>query len=102
MRFLPRVSLILCFGLVAFAQSVPAGEMYVGTYTYFLGSRGIYHFHFDPETGAVSGGELAAKTSNPSFLAVRPGGRNPVALLLQPNQGGGHAADSRLDGEARR
>jgi 6-phosphogluconolactonase len=48
--------------------------MYVGTYTYFLGSRGIYHFHFDPETGVVSGGELAAKTSNPSFLAVRPDG----------------------------
>jgi 6-phosphogluconolactonase len=74
MRFLPRVFLLLSFALVALAPAAPAGEMYVGTYTYFLGSRGIYHFHFDPVTGAVGKGELAGKTSNPSFLAIRPGG----------------------------
>jgi 6-phosphogluconolactonase len=74
MRFLPRVSLLFCVALVALARPAAAGEIYVGTYTYFLGSRGIYHFHFDPETGKVGPGELAAKTSNPSFLAVRPGG----------------------------
>jgi 6-phosphogluconolactonase len=85
MRFLPRVSLILCFALVALVQTANAGEMYVGTYTYFLGSRGIYHFHFDPETGTVSGGELAAKTSNPSFLGVRPGGHYLYAVNENTN-----------------
>ena len=74
MRFLPRVSLLIFVATVALARSAPAAEMYVGTYTHFLGSRGIYHFHFDSETGTVSRGELAVKTSNPSFLAVRPGG----------------------------
>ena len=56
----------------------------MGTYTFFLGSRGIYHFHFDPATGVVSGGELAAKTSNPSFLAIRPGGHSLYAVNENP------------------
>jgi len=88
MRFLPRrfralrlqkalslsKGLLLFVALFASARPSSAEEMYVGTYTHFLGSRGIYHFHFDPATGAVGKGELVAKTSNPSFLAIRPGG----------------------------
>jgi 6-phosphogluconolactonase len=92
MRFLPRVFLFLGVALAAFARPASAGDMYVGTYTHFLGSRGIYHFHFDSETGAVSGGALAAKTSNPSFLAVRPGGH--FLYAVNENQKGAVSAFS--------
>ncbi len=50
-------------------------DFYVGTYTKKNASRGIYHFRLNPETGAVTGGELAAETASPSFLAVHPGGK---------------------------
>jgi 6-phosphogluconolactonase len=48
--------------------------MYVGTYT-GKGSEGIYLFQFDPGTGEVRSKGLAARTENPSFLAVDPTGR---------------------------
>lgn len=44
---------------------------YVGTYTSGK-SQGIYTFTFNPTTGDVGSLELAATTSNPSFLAVHP------------------------------
>lgn len=47
--------------------------MFVGTYT-GKGSDGIYSYRFDPSTGKVDAVGLAAKTVNPSFLAVEPGG----------------------------
>ncbi len=47
--------------------------MYVGTYT-GKGSEGIYLFQFDTGTGEVRSKGLAARTENPSFLAVDPGG----------------------------
>ncbi|MEZ4639816.1 MAG: lactonase family protein [Caldilineaceae bacterium] len=46
-------------------------RFYVGTYTR-RGSEGIYRFEMDPSSGRLSGGELAAKTDNPSFLAIHP------------------------------
>jgi 6-phosphogluconolactonase len=52
--------------------SARAEDFYVGTYTHFFGSKGIYHYQFDPKTGAISGGELSVKTVNPSFLAIDP------------------------------
>jgi 6-phosphogluconolactonase len=48
--------------------------VYVGTYTR-AGSEGIYAFRFDEERGTLSPIGLAARTSNPSFLAVHPNGR---------------------------
>jgi 6-phosphogluconolactonase len=66
--------------LLAFFFPVPgkaAGDtllMYVGTYT-GKGSEGIYLFKFDPGTGEVRSIGLAARTENPSFLAVDPNGR---------------------------
>jgi 6-phosphogluconolactonase len=50
-------------------------DFYVGTYTSFFGSKGIYHFQFDEKNGAISKGTLAAKASNPSFLVVHPNRR---------------------------
>ena len=47
-------------------------DFYVGTYTSFFGSKGIYHFQFDEKNGTISPGTLAAKSSNPSFLVIHP------------------------------
>jgi 6-phosphogluconolactonase len=71
-RFLPSVISTVAASALALSVSTSARaeDFYVGTYTHFFGSQGIYHFQFDPKTGAISGGELAVKTVNPSFLAI--------------------------------
>ncbi len=46
-------------------------RVFVGTYT-GPKSEGIYAFDFDNETGEAQALGLAAKTSNPSFLALSP------------------------------
>ncbi len=61
------------------AATSSAVHVYVGTYT-GDNSRGIYRFRFDLESGAVSPVELAAETTNPSFLASGPGGRFVYAV----------------------
>ncbi len=48
--------------------------VYIGTYTQ-RGSEGIYRFQLDTETGALTAPMVAAKTPNPSFLALHPSGR---------------------------
>ncbi len=45
--------------------------VYVGTYS-GPKSKGIYMMHFDLATGALSAPEVAAESSNPSFLALHP------------------------------
>jgi len=74
---LPFAPLFCAAGALALFAStgVAAEDFYVGTYTHFFGSKGIYHFQFDPKNGAISGGELAVKTVNPSFLAIHPNRR---------------------------
>lgn len=49
--------------------------VYVGTGTSPKGSEGIYRFTFDPATGKVGEPSLAAKTRNPTFLALHPAGK---------------------------
>jgi 6-phosphogluconolactonase len=46
--------------------------VYIGTYT-DRGSEGIYVCEFDSATGRLTSPALAARTSQPSFLAVAPG-----------------------------
>ena len=46
--------------------------VYIGTYTEH-GSEGIYVCEFDPATGRLTSPVVAAKTPQPSFLAVAPG-----------------------------
>jgi 6-phosphogluconolactonase len=52
----------------------PSTLVYFGTYTEGK-SRGIYVSRFDPQTGRLTTPELAAESTNPSFLAVHPSGR---------------------------
>lgn len=68
----------------AAATAMPAPTsrwIYWGTYTaggarYGTGeSQGIYVSRFDPSTGKISTPELAAKTANPSYLAIHPSRR---------------------------
>src|ERR1700678_3020781 len=51
--------------------------VYVGTYTNDEGSKskGIYAFRYDAATGQVTPLGLAAKTTNPSFVAAHPNGK---------------------------
>ncbi len=46
-------------------------RVYVGTYT-GRGSKGIYAFEFNLQTGEASQPRLVAETPNPSFLAIHP------------------------------
>jgi 6-phosphogluconolactonase len=48
---------------------MPELLVYVGTYT-VRGSEGIYAYRFDTETGALRLSNLAARVTNPTFLAV--------------------------------
>ena len=64
--------LLLIASLAASASDL-RNTVYVGTYTE-KDSRGIYAFRFDPDTGESGPLELAAETSNPSFLVVDPSG----------------------------
>jgi len=69
--------LVLTFAVCASVASFGSGKhyvMYVGTYT-GKGSEGIYAYRYDTESGKVSPIGLAAKTDNPSFLAVDAGRR---------------------------
>lgn len=58
------------------APAKPAGQwfIYVGTYTQ-PPSEGIYYGWFEPATGKTRLIGLAARTENPSFLAVHPNQR---------------------------
>jgi 6-phosphogluconolactonase len=53
--------------------------LFVGTYTdadgKASGSKGIYSYHFDEPSGKLVSLGVAAETTNPSFLAVAPGGK---------------------------
>ncbi len=53
--------------------------VYFGTYT-GPKSKGIYVSRFDPATGRLTAPELAAETTNPSFLAIHPGERFVYAV----------------------
>jgi len=65
----------------------PSLLVFIGTYT-GAKSEGIYCAHFDPATGRLSAPELAAKTVNPSFLAIHPSRR----FLYAVGEGGGQGA----------
>ena len=56
------------------ASTKPSMFVYIGTYTGEK-SQGIYRARLDLASGTVSEPELAAATTNPSFLALHPTGR---------------------------
>lgn len=78
--------------LAALTATVTAADLtfYLGTYTRGSQSKGIYVGKLDGATGKLGPLELAAETSNPSFVALSPNGRNLYAVA--EDGGGGVAA----------
>jgi 6-phosphogluconolactonase len=64
----------------------PTMRVYIGTYTEGP-SKGIYLAEFDPTTGALSTPKAVGEVSNPSFLAIHPGGK----FLYSVNEDGSTA-----------
>lgn len=54
-------------------------HFFVGTYTEG-GSEGIYNFSLDPKSGKLTDHGLAAKSNNPSFLALTESGKYLLAV----------------------
>ncbi len=74
--------------IAATSMSAASQLIFVGTYTPKDGaSRGIYSVRLDSTTGALSAPVLAAETSNPTFLALRPDGHVVYALTDGPTGG---------------
>ncbi len=69
-------ALCICVALTASITSAVASDffVYVGTYT-SKGSEGIYLYRLQDRSGKMTALGLAAKTPNPSFLAIHPNGR---------------------------
>ena len=68
--------LILSAGPLCFAKHY---LMYVGTYTN-KGSKGIYAYRYDSDSGKVEYLGLAAETENPSFLVADSAGKHLYAV----------------------
>ena len=62
-------------------------NFFVGTYTEG-GSKGIYSFGLDPVTGKLIDNGLAAKTNNPSFLALTANGKFLLAVHETKDENG--------------
>ncbi len=67
-------TLMTAAALATLPLSAAKHLLYVGTYT-GPKSEGIYAFRYDDATGKAVPLGLAAKSSNPSFLAIHPNGR---------------------------
>lgn len=52
---------------------------FVGTYTDKTGSKGIYAYEFDAETGKLSLKGVAAETPDPSYVVIHPSGKYAYA-----------------------
>src|SRR6478609_11777 len=88
MRTPRALALSLCISYVAQSLAMSAElPFYVGTYTKKDGSKGIYRYALNTETGAVKGGELAAEAKNPTYLALHPSGK----FLYAANEDNGGA-----------
>jgi 6-phosphogluconolactonase len=75
LQFLFVASLFI-FALPVFAQSSGAPQLaFVGTYTHDTGSKGIYAYSFDSETGKLTPRGLAVETLDPSWIVIHPNGK---------------------------
>ncbi len=77
------------------AETGPEYLLFIGTYT-GKGSRGIYAWRFNSDTGQLRDLGLAAETENPSYVAVHPKAWFLYAVNETPQFGGkaGGAASS--------
>lgn len=69
--------ILLALGEIAMAQETPPTRwtVYIGTSTSGTKSEGIYRSELDLATGKLTPATVAAKTSNPTFLAIHPSGK---------------------------
>jgi 6-phosphogluconolactonase len=79
MQWLFLATLALAAFVSAHAAPATRDRVYIGTYTNH-GSQGIYVCDFDPASGNLTSPELAAATTDPSFLAVAPSRRYLYAI----------------------
>jgi len=98
---LPNASALFFAFFSMFHASAADLQFYVGTYTRPNGSKGIYHFRMDPTTGALTGGELAAESKSPSFLALHPNKKFLYAVNEVDGSGGVSAFAIEGDGKLR-
>ena len=87
--------LLAAFAVSSVACAAPQGAaapkkyaVYVGNYSGPL-SKGIMRFELDAVTGAATEPTIAAEMTNPSFLAVAPGGKHVYAVGEVGGQKGG-------------
>lgn len=71
--------MILVFACALLAPVQPTHHLFVGTYNSPI-SEGIYRLTFDSATGKLGDPVLAAKMTNPSFLAIHPNGTKLYAV----------------------
>ena len=60
--------MISAIAIFAMTTLTAQDTVYVGT----RNQEGIYRFNFDPKTGSMRDLTLAAKTTDPTFLAIHP------------------------------
>jgi 6-phosphogluconolactonase len=85
MKISRRVIVLLLFAtsLAPLTFTSPTGQpranhtylAFVGTYTHDTGSKGIYAYNFDSETGKLTARGLAAETPDPSWIVIHPNGK---------------------------
>jgi len=80
--------LLIISNLMAVPKAKNAPQLFfVGTYT-DGGSEGIYSFSLEPVTGKLTDHGLAAKSNNPSFLALTANGKFLLAVHETINENG--------------
>ncbi|HXR33868.1 MAG TPA: lactonase family protein, partial [Verrucomicrobiae bacterium] len=92
-RYLTRTPILAVLALfVAMGQPASAQKYFafVGTYTGNTGSKGIYLYEFDAQTGKLTAKGLAAETRDPSWLEIHPSGK----FVYAANESGKQSAVS--------
>ena len=79
---------IVGMGITGSSRAADERFAYIGTYTNTGHSEGIYRLFLNTETGAMRIGGVAAKSADPSFLALHPSGRVLYAVNELESFGG--------------
>ncbi len=66
-----KILIVFIFSILALNTNGQNTSLYIGTYTQD-NSKGIYKFDFDKQTGTLSNLQLAAVSSNPSYITYSP------------------------------
>ena len=72
--------MISAIAIFAMTTLTAQDTVYVGT----RNQEGIYRFNFDPKTGSMRDLKLAAKTTDPTFLAIHPTRPLVYSVVAQP------------------